>query len=69
MACSGAGGLDNSKTKELILPEIKNYSKAEQIKLADELKNNDVPVSRIFIKDYHKMQQETRIAKNSLENN
>lgn len=67
----GTADLGDSKTKALILPDVKEYSTEDQNKVADELeflmKNyNPKPVSVVFLKDYHIMQKETRIAKKAL---
>jgi hypothetical protein len=65
-SCAGAD-LGNSKTKALILPDVKEYSAAQQTALADEIEfiretKKTRPVCLTFSKDYHVMQQETRAA-------
>jgi hypothetical protein len=50
----------------LLLPDIKNYTLAQQKQLANELKTCKPPVATMFLKDYDIMQQETRIAEQAL---
>lgn len=54
----------NYETRDLILPTIKEYTPKQQAQLADEIA--DKPTALLFIKDYDKMIQETRIAKSAL---
>ena len=56
---------------ELVLPEIVEYSPAQQNAMADELfpKTGETacPVTKEAMKDYKVMRDETRAAKNSLQ--
>ena len=69
------GGLDNSKTKELVLPDVPKYSKEKQTAVANELFIDETsgqlryPIPHIYdlLVDYHRMQQETLIAKQVLQ--
>lgn len=65
-SCATAN-LGDSQTKALILPDVPEYTPAQQKEVADELlflmaNYKPRPTSLIFLKDYHVMQQETRAA-------
>jgi len=69
-SCAAVNSGDK-ETKALLLPDIQEYSKKEQIVLADELqflmKNyNPAPVSFKFLKACHISQKETRAAYEAL---
>ena len=67
-ACNGTAS--SKRTEELVLPDVKTYSGAEQDALDAELfpKTGPTycPVSKEFMKDYKVMRDETRAAQNKL---
>lgn len=70
-SCAGANSASDKNSRALVLPEIKEYTKEQQNRVADELEilfraQQRKPESVVFLKDYHKMIQETRAAQKRL---
>lgn len=66
-SCAGGSSASDTKSRALVLPQVQEYTKAEQNRVADELEElfrvrQQKPMTLKMLKDYHRMQQETRAA-------
>lgn len=66
MTLSFLSGCAREPSRKLILPDVVEYSKATQIKAADELQACHSPTIMEFMKDYSVMRDQTRAARKVL---
>ena len=59
---TGCAGVNFNGDAKLIIPDVVEYSKDTQIKVADELEGFEVPTLTEFIKDYSVMRDQARRA-------